>query len=72
MIRFRDECPTHGRKAALQRHVDWLMSEPIAQGTTIPFYQEAKEFCESYLQHKLLYLDSLERRGKHTETHLKH
>lgn len=71
MIRFREECHTHGRTVALQRHVDWLQSEPVAQGTGIPFYLEAKEFCLSYLQHKLLYLQSLQRRGQHTETHSK-
>lgn len=71
MIRFRDECPMLGRATALQRHIDWLLSEPIAQGTGIPFFEEALEFCRSYLQHKLLYLDSLHRRGKATETHLK-
>lgn len=71
MVRFRNECHTHGRTVALERHLEWLMSAPIAQGTGIPFYREAKEFCLSYLQHKLLYLDSLQRRGQHTETHLK-
>ena len=71
MIRFRDECLTLGRQSALQRHLDWLTSPAIAQGTSIPFYEEAKAFCQSYLHHKLLYLESLERRGQRTETHLK-
>ncbi len=71
MISFRDQCQSVGRAAALARHIDWLTSEPVAKGTNVPFYDEAKEFCRSYLQHKILYLESLQRRGQHTETHLK-
>lgn len=71
MIRFREHSAIHGRAEALDRHVDWLLSRPIADGTDIPFYREAKAFCESYLQHKLLYFESLKKQGKETEVHRK-
>jgi hypothetical protein len=71
MVRFRDECHTLGRSAALQRHLDWLKSEEVAHGTGIPFYPEAKAFCESYLRHKILYFQSLSRHGQTTEVHHK-
>jgi hypothetical protein len=71
MIRLREEVATLGRTEALERHLAWLTSEPIAGGTGIPFYEEARAFCASYLQHKLLYFANLSEHGKKTETHLK-
>jgi hypothetical protein len=71
MVQLRDECHTKGRSAALQRHLDWLQSDVIAHGTEIPFYPEAKAFCESYIRHKILYHQSLQRRGQTTEVHHK-
>jgi hypothetical protein len=72
MVRFREDCQTFGRKAALDNHIDWLTSENIADGTTVPFYREAKAFCRSYLQHKTRYFGSLKKIGKETEVHHKH
>lgn len=71
MIHFRNNCHSVGRHAALQKHLDWLMSTPIAQDKGIPFYPEARAFCESYLRHKILYFQSLRRHGKTTESHHK-
>ena len=71
MVNFREQCELLGRKAALDEHLQWLSSRDIADGTTIPFYHEAKAFCQSYLRHKILYFDSLEKIGKKTETHYK-
>lgn len=71
MVRFREECESHGRNAALDNHIQWLHSQEISDGTTIPFFREAKAFCHSYLQHKLLYFDSLKKIGKETEMHHK-
>jgi hypothetical protein len=71
MVQFREECQTLGREAALDRHLEWLMSDSVCDGTEIPFYREAKAFCQSYLEHKLLYFDSLKQIGKETETHHK-
>ncbi len=71
MVQFREDCHRIGRDSALNKHIDWLMSSEIADGTAIPFYREAKAFCESYLHHKLLYFDSLKKIGRETETHRK-
>ncbi len=71
MVQFREACHAFGRAEALNRHLNWLQSDNLTHGTNIPFYQEAKAFCESYLQHKLLYFQSLQRRGESTETHHK-
>lgn len=72
MVRFREECQTLGRTIALDNHLAWLSSEEVAEGTNIPFFSEAKAFCQSYLQHKLMYFDSLKMIGKQTEVHHKH
>jgi len=71
MVQFRDDCNTMGRSVALQHHLAWLQSDTIAYGTGIPFYPEAKAFCESYLRHKILYFQGLQRRGQTTEVHHK-
>ncbi len=71
MVRFREECQRIGRRMALDNHLNWLTSSEIADGTSIPFYREAKAFCQSYLQHKLLYFDSLKKIGQETEMHHK-
>jgi hypothetical protein len=71
MVRFREQCQRIGRQSALDNHLDWLTSHDIADGTSIPFYREAKAFCKSYLQHKLLYFDSLKKIGQATEMHHK-
>ncbi len=71
MIEFRDNCHLIGRQAALEKHLDWLSSSQITQGTDIPFYAEAKAFCESYLRHKIMYFKSLQSRGQTTEVHHK-
>jgi hypothetical protein len=60
-----------GRSVALQHHLAWLQSDTIAYGTGIPFYSEATAFCESYLRHKILYFQGLQRRGQTTEVHHK-
>lgn len=71
MIRFRDQCETLGRDEALDAHLKWLFSKAVSNGTQIPFHLEAKAFCQSYLEHKLRYFESLDRIGKTTETHHK-
>ncbi len=71
MVEFREQCELLGREAALENHLHWLTSPEITDGTAIPFYHEAKAFCESYLRHKILYFDSLEKIGKKTESHYK-
>ncbi len=71
MVQFREECQSLGRSVALDRHLAWLSSAEISDGTNIPFYREAKAFCQSYLQHKLLYFDGLKKIGKATEVHKK-
>ncbi|MEQ1828496.1 MAG: hypothetical protein ABL921_21215 [Pirellula sp.] len=71
MVKFREECQSMGRKAALDRHIEWLSSPEISGGSDIPFHREAVAFCRSYLVHKQLYFDSLKKIGKKTETHHK-
>jgi hypothetical protein len=71
MIQFRENSYRLGRRDALEQHLDWLLSPEVADGTSIPFYREAVAFCGSYLDHKLLYFESLQRRGKTTEVHHK-
>ncbi len=71
MVRFREECQTLGRRRALENHIAWLQSPYVTDGTDIPFHREAVAFCNSYLEHKLLYFEGLKRIGKETEVHHK-
>ncbi|KAA5542121.1 hypothetical protein FYK55_15035 [Roseiconus nitratireducens] len=69
MVRFREQCEAAGREAALDEHLGWLRSSDVTGGTEVPFFDEARAFCESYLRHKLRYFESLRNIGKQTETH---
>ncbi|MEA3009286.1 MAG: hypothetical protein QOJ91_978 [Sphingomonadales bacterium] len=44
MIRLREDGATSGRGDAGRRHLDWLLSPEIAEGTDVPFRTEAAEF----------------------------
>lgn len=44
MIRLREECAGAGRADSARRHLEWLLSPEIAEGTNIPFRSEAAEF----------------------------
>ncbi|MGZ8286620.1 MAG: hypothetical protein ACXW27_06245 [Allosphingosinicella sp.] len=44
MIRLREDGAGGGRGDAARRHVDWLLSPEIAEGTDVPFRTEAAEF----------------------------
>ena len=48
MIRLREGCAKEGRAAAARRHMDWLLSDDTAGGSTIPFRLEAEAFRESF------------------------
>lgn len=63
MIRFRAECETLGRAAALDSHVAWLQSPAIAENTGIPFVREARAFAAVYQAHKQQYFDNIAENG---------
>lgn len=44
MIRLREDGAKSGRKDAARRHLDWLLSPEIAEGTDVPFRTEATRF----------------------------
>ncbi|HEU0097916.1 MAG TPA: hypothetical protein VFQ67_03990 [Allosphingosinicella sp.] len=44
MIRLREDGARGGRRDAARRHLDWLLSPEIAEGTDVPFRTEAAEF----------------------------
>lgn len=48
MIDLRERCETEGRISAGERHLDWLLSDEIADGTTIPFRREAVAFRTAF------------------------
>jgi hypothetical protein len=48
MIRLREDGARGGRKDAARRHLDWLLSPGIAEGTDVPFRTEAAEFRASF------------------------
>jgi hypothetical protein len=48
MIRLRESAAREGRESAARRHLDWLLSDEIAEGSNIPFVREAAEFRDSF------------------------
>ncbi|HEY0131638.1 MAG TPA: hypothetical protein VGB57_09550 [Allosphingosinicella sp.] len=48
MIRLREDGARGGRKDAARRHLDWLLSPEIAEGTDVPFRTEAAGFRASF------------------------
>lgn len=50
MIALRENVATMGRAEAGRRHLDWLLSDPIAEGTGIPFRREAATFRDDFDQ----------------------
>jgi hypothetical protein len=48
MIRLREAGADGDRRGAARRHLDWLLSPEIAEGTTVPFHGEAVEFRNSF------------------------
>jgi hypothetical protein len=48
MIRLREDGARGGRRDAARRHLDWLLSPGIAEGTDVPFRTEAAEFRASF------------------------
>ena len=48
MIGLRENCREMGRAEAARRHLDWLTSPEIANGSSIPFREEAVAFHRSF------------------------
>lgn len=48
MIALREASAAGDRAGAAQRHLDWLLSDEIAEGTDIPFRREAAAFRQSF------------------------
>lgn len=48
MVSLRERCETDGRVEAGKRHLDWLLSESIANGSGIPFHDEAVAFRTTF------------------------
>lgn len=64
MIRFREDCAANGRAPALERHLAWLRSPGLTDGTAIPFHREAAAFAAVYAENKRLYRESMERKAQ--------
>lgn len=71
MIKLRDECDSLGRAQALDNHIEWLLSDEIAEGTEVPFYSEAKAFAEAYVAEKQKYFDNIRENGHEAVVHNK-
>ena len=48
MIALAENCAKEGRAAAGRRHLDWLLSPEISEGSDIPFRSEAIRFRDSF------------------------
>lgn len=63
MVVFRENIDALGRSPALDAHVEWLLSDPVSEGTGIPFHTEASEFSKVYASHKEKYFEAIRRLG---------
>ena len=48
MIRLREACRIGDRRAAADRHLDWLTSAAVSGGTDVPFHDEAVRFRATF------------------------
>ena len=64
MIDLRERSAREGRKAAAQRHLDWLLSDEIAEDTGVPFRREAAAFREAFDSLIATYDAAMTRRGQ--------
>ena len=48
MIRLREQSAHDGKAEAARRHLEWLLSAEVSDGTGIPFVEEAVAFRESF------------------------
>jgi hypothetical protein len=48
MVTLRERCSSIGPVEAGKRHLDWMMSDEIADGTCIPFRREAAAFRDTF------------------------
>ena len=50
MVTLEELARAGNRSDALTRHLDWLQSEPLTDGSTVPFHREAKTFRTTFDQ----------------------
>lgn len=48
MVTLRERCERDGPVEAGRRHLDWMMSDAISEGTSIPFHREAAAFRDTF------------------------
>ena len=64
MVVFRDESLGGDRRIALDRHLQWLFSAEVSEGTSVPFYTQAREFSTVYSAHKNRYLAAVKKNNE--------
>ena len=63
VVTLRENRDRHGSRAAINAHIEFLMSESITNGTDIPFYEEAKAFRQSYDRLIVEYDEKMKKQG---------
>ncbi len=61
MIALKRDTANGDREGAAARHMDWLLSDAIAEGSGIPFAQEAIAFRAKFDELIALYDDAMEK-----------
>lgn len=69
MVTLRERCEGQGRVEAGKRHLDWLMSKEISDGTDIPFHREALAFRTTFDELIAAYDAAMERSGNDVVKH---
>ena len=61
MLALKRDTALGDREGAAARHIDWLLSDAIAEGSGIPFRREAVAFRSKFDQLIAVYDDAMEK-----------
>jgi len=70
MVTLRERCESIGRVEAGKRHLDWLLSAEISDGSDIPFRREAEAFRTTFDELIASYDQAMENREEQPVRHL--
>lgn len=69
MIDLRRNTAENGAEDAGKKHMDWLLSEAIADGTDIPFHREAAQFRDAFDQLIITYDSAMREKNQTAVRH---
>lgn len=70
MVTLRERCETMGRVEAAKRHLDWMLSKEVADGSDIPFRREAAAFRTTFDDLIASYDEAMQQTGEDVVRHV--